>query len=141
MEVLILLSSISDLSEKIWGTIREAVPEVPTEAYSSIDKYFDRLRRPKNTEVIAILQIDDNETLSKIRLNSELFSDVRTILILSNSDKTTLENGYKLRPRFIFNAHRDLETFAQILQNMADKAKKNVCLSSCESEPNNSNYF
>lgn len=90
------------------------------EIHRSVDTLAIGLCKKRCVDAIAILMINNNQTLVKLTALSELLNDVKIILVLPDRSPDTIAAAHRLYPRFISYMDGDLNDVFAVLGKMID---------------------
>jgi hypothetical protein len=79
---------------------------------------FSRGLRQAFSEVIGVILIHSQSDLDEILLLRDVIWNIRTILILPDSNPETVARGHAVRPRFLTFQDGDLNEVVTVLQRM-----------------------
>ncbi|HUH67076.1 MAG TPA: hypothetical protein VLZ07_11630, partial [Syntrophales bacterium] len=101
-------------------TIEAAAAGTDVKKYGTIESLFRGLRQPRSWEDVAILLASTRVELHHFNLVSlrNLLWDMRTIVILPDSNPETVAKGHILRPRFLSYCDGDFKDVAAVLSRM-----------------------
>ncbi len=111
-------------AEVIQRRIRKSSLDI--EFYRTIEELTNRFRRPLDDPTIAILVADTGERLEELLARQNLFRNVRIILILPDTEPSTIAKGHNLQARFLTCIDSDPAEVALVLDRMAERASAKV---------------
>ena len=118
MNLLLYATETGGIGKRIQRVIEGLVPEENTEIYRTIGSLSNRLQQPRCELAIAVLLASSIQDLLDLLSVSDLFDDLRVILLLPNREKDTIAKGHIFRPRFLTYADGDLMDVAAVLSKM-----------------------
>ena len=118
MNLLLYATETGGIGKHIQRVIEGLVPEENTEIFRTIGSLSNRLRQPRCELAIAVLLASSSQDLLDLLSVSDLFDDLRVILLLPNREKDTIAKGHTLRPRFLTYADSNLSDVAAVLSKM-----------------------
>ncbi len=98
--------------------IQEAVRGYRLEKYASIEDFTERLNQPLMDVSVAVLYAATRSDLMDIIFLGDLLGEIRTVLVLPDSQPETLKKAHILRPRFIATSQNDFKHLASVLKRM-----------------------
>jgi len=106
--IIFFSTSHGEAEERLIRTIEAAAAGTDVKKYGTIESLFRGLRQPRSWEDVAILLASTRVELHHFNLVSlrNLLWDMRTIVILPDSNPETVAKGHILRPRFLTEISR-----------------------------------
>ncbi len=121
MTLLIYSTKTSGAEERFLRVIELLLPEEKLKFCRSIDDLSNELRQPAFNQRIVILFASSSKELEDFLLIRELLEDSKIILILPDTNPSTLARGHVLRPRFLSDYNSDFVDIAAVLSKMIKK--------------------
>ena len=109
--------------ERLVAAVRTAIPAEEMEVHQSLEGLHARLARPGKKNDAAVILAASRQELRKFLAISHLLAQVRTVLILPDSEAETVALGHRLRARYLGYADTDLSDLAAVLEKMAEEKK------------------
>lgn len=119
MNLIIYTSGLEDASERLMEMITTLAVEDTAEYFDSIDNLADRLNRPKSSHTVVIAHVATAKELTRLLLIYDFLQNIKLILILPDSKKSTVAKGHKLHPRFLSYADSDFSDICAVLNKMS----------------------
>ncbi|MEA3358256.1 MAG: hypothetical protein U9R17_02445 [Thermodesulfobacteriota bacterium] len=129
MSVLLYAPVSKSIRERYQNEIEKLVPLEEIETYRTKEELSNRLRLPRRDIAVAVLILTDKKELRGILSLSELYRDLRIILLLPDRKKDTIAEGHRLRPRFLGYADSDLMFIVPVLKKMLKLETQHPALS------------
>jgi hypothetical protein len=101
MKVLVFIPTTVNAGARILDELETALGADEVEVVQSLDALSDRLREPLDQSTVAVLAAETEGDLNGLISISALLSDVRTVLLLPNSEESTVAKGHSLWPRVV----------------------------------------
>lgn len=124
MNVLFYSASLKGIGKRFLRVILSHVPQDRIEICRSIAALDSRLHMPLDGLTIAVFHIHSGDELEAMIARRELLADFRTILVLPDSEESTIAHGHLLRPRFVVYGDGDLPDASVVLGKMLQGSKK-----------------
>ncbi len=125
MILLYYSKNYTSTGQRLQQIITAAVPEEPTEVYSSVESLSRRnLHLNCDLKILVLLAVDRKE-LSEILSARDLFYNCRIILILPDQKKETVSEGLRLCPRYFTYLDSTFEDVGAVLDKMITYLKSN----------------
>lgn len=123
--IIFFSTSCGAAEERLLQIIETMVSEKDIRIYRTIGSFSRGLRQPQNDTDIAILLVSSKVELNHLNLISlwNLLSDMKTIVILPDSNPDTVAKGHILRPRFLSYCDGDFQDVAAVLGRMIGNAE------------------
>ena len=119
-KILYYVKSITKSGRHVQQIIEAFVPDGKIEICRSIAGLSAKLRQPGLGFYIIVIQAADREDLDKLYDLRDLFSNLRTILILPDRHRGTISKGYKLYPRFLTFIDSDFKETKAVLGKLLE---------------------
>ncbi len=123
--IIFFSTSCGAAEERLLQIIETVVSEKDIRIYRTIGSFSRGLRQPQNDTDIAILLVSSKVELNHLNLISlwNLLSDMKTIVILPDSNPDTVAKGHILRPRFLSYCDGDFQDVAAVLSRMIENSE------------------
>ncbi|MGA3207703.1 MAG: hypothetical protein ABSE05_07750 [Syntrophales bacterium] len=123
--IIFFSTSCGAAEERLLQIIETMVSEKDIRIYRTIGSFSRGLRQPQNDTDIAILLVSSKVELNHLNLISlwNLLSDMKTIVILPDSNPDTVAKGHILRPRFLSYCDGDFQDVAAVLSRMIENSE------------------
>ena len=118
MKVLLYISSENASGKKLRNIVESIVSIEEIEIFQTIDELSQRLHQLKGYPRIAILMPANRKELLAILSFSDLFWNLRIILVLPDRARETVSIGLKLVPRYFSYSDTNLMDVAAVLEKM-----------------------
>ncbi len=118
MSVLLYSSQANDAGTGLQRIVETLVPNEHIEVCQSVEDLSQRLRQYLGKEFIGVFLAADQKELSSLLSLRNLLIDIRFILVLPDSEESTVKKGLSLYPRFLSYADGDLSVVAAVLNKM-----------------------
>ena len=123
--VLLYLPESGGLDEQILRVINPVIPDDRKEIYRKIDALTRRLLQIGNRPSVAVVLSCTRKEFEALYSIRELFSDLRTLLILPDRGEETIAKGHAFFPRFLGYVDGNLIEVASVLEKMLMHVKRN----------------
>ena len=126
--IIFFSTSCGEVEERLMRTIEAVAVGMNIKTYRTIDSLSEGLRQPRNWDDVAILLTSSRVELHYLNLISlrTLLWDMRTIVILPDSNPETVAKGHILRPRFLSYCDGDFMDVAAVLSRMIGNSDSDV---------------
>jgi hypothetical protein len=118
MNVLLYSAPLKGIGRRFLRVILSHIPLDRIELCRSIAALDSRLRKPLDGLTIAVFHIRSGDELEALIARRDLLADFRTILVLPDSEESTITRGHLLRPRFVVYGDGDLPDASVVLGKM-----------------------
>jgi hypothetical protein len=118
VSILVYSSETNGVGERLMEAIQPLASSEKIETYRTLKRFSQRLRQPLNRFDVAVLLTLHKKELLEILSIRDLFSDVRIVLILPDSDKDTVSKGHALYPRFVTYVDSDFKDLAVFFKKL-----------------------
>jgi len=118
MNVLYYSSSLTGIGKRFLRIVYSHVPQGRIEMCHSIAALEERLHQPLGDMTIAVFHITTAAELEALIARRYLLEDFRIIMILPDSEATTIAMGHVLRPKYVVYSDSDLPDASVILGKM-----------------------
>ncbi|MGO9139783.1 MAG: hypothetical protein ACLP9S_11895 [Syntrophales bacterium] len=108
MRVLIYSTKMDGAGERTLRLIETVASKSNINIYRTIGALSNGLRQPRTDMIIALLFASSKDDLIDLLSIRDLLWDIRTILVLPDSEPDTVAKGHMLRPRFLSYCESDL---------------------------------
>jgi hypothetical protein len=123
MNILFYSAPLKGIGRRFLRIILSHIPQERVEICRSIAALDERLHKPLEGLTIMIFHIHSKDELEALIARRDLLEDFRTILILPDSDASTISRGHLLRPRFVVYSDSDLPGASFVLGRMLQGKK------------------
>jgi len=123
--IIFFSTSCGGSEERLLRVIEAVVSRGNIRTYRTVDSFLKGLRQPRNDADIAILLASSKVELSYLNLIPlrNLLWEMKTIVILPDSNPDTVAKGHILRPRFLSYCDGDFQDVAAVLGRMIGNAE------------------
>ncbi|MHB9099165.1 MAG: hypothetical protein ACYC5X_15220 [Syntrophales bacterium] len=118
MKVLFYSATLKGIGKRFFRIILSHMPQDRIEICRSIAALDSQLHKPLGNLTIAVFHIHSGDELEKLIARRDLLADFRIILVLPDSEESTIARGHLLRPRFVVYGDGDLPDASVILGKM-----------------------
>jgi hypothetical protein len=101
MKVFLYTTAVEKVARLVRQAIESAIPEGTLETYRSPGNFAQRLRQPKDDLTIVVLLLASSEDFLDVLAIQHLFRDVRTIVVVPDTQEETIAMAHSLRPRYL----------------------------------------
>ncbi len=126
MNVLFYSAPLKGIGRRFLRIILSHIPQDRVEICRSIAALDSRLHKPLDGMTIAVFHIRSEDELEVLIARRDLLADFRTILVLPDSEESTIARGHLLRPRFVVYGDGDLPDVSVVLGKMLQGNKKDA---------------
>jgi hypothetical protein len=119
MRFILYSASTNKAGSRLLKTVRALNAHKPYLCCATIAALIEGLRKPKSSDVVAILCPSSNDDLNQLLVIRPLLRDARVILILPDGRAQTVSEGHALRPRFVSYADGDFSDVAAVVEKLA----------------------
>lgn len=123
----IILYYSNSVGEEIEHAIKAGVPDTPVRTCRTISQLHTTLRSSFTLSHVIVLAPHDRKDLSNILIMVDWLVDFPLILVLPDSEKETVSNGLRLRPRFFTHVDGNFKQMVAILARVLENEKKKQC--------------
>jgi hypothetical protein len=124
MYIVLYSASDSDTERRLLEQILRVVKSRDIVRCRTIEELTRGLLFPSYELLAAVVVPDGRKDLDTLTLLRDLLSTVRLILVLPDSEKDTLDAGYRLMPRFVSSSSEDISMIGPVLERMSESAKQ-----------------
>lgn len=117
MKVILYVTSEHAHGIGLRNTLEQVIPKHLLAVFNMVTALSQGLRGPL-PDTILVLCPAGREEVQELAVLKELIRDVRTILILPNSDRETLAIGHQFQPRFITVPTPGFKDVSKVLAKM-----------------------
>ena len=130
MKVLLFQPAFDSVGKRLEQILAPFMSHDSPEIHRTVDSLSARIRQSRHDIAIAVLLAPTTKDLLRLHAIRDLLKDLRIVLILPDSKKTTVSTGHELRPRFLTSVRGDFTDVTAVLEKML----QNI-LSSTEGKP------
>jgi hypothetical protein len=118
--IIFFSTSCGEAEERLIRVIETVVSKDNMRIFRTVDSFSKRLRQPRKDADIAVLLASSKVELNYLNLISlrNLLWDMKTIVILPDSNPDAVAKGHILRPRFLSYCGGDFQDVAAVLSRM-----------------------
>lgn len=124
MNILLYMPPGSDPENRFIKLISESVLSNHIQIYNRIEDISKRLATPTKDIVLAVFLIRDAKEISQFVSMGPVLSELRIILVLPDRKKQTLDQAYKLFPRYVCTINDSFDELSLIVK----KITKNISI-------------
>jgi hypothetical protein len=120
--IIFFSTSCGEAEERLIRVIETVVSKDNMRIFRTVDSFSKRLRQPRKDADIAVLLASSKVELNYLNLISlrNLLWDMKTIVILPDSNPDAVAKGHILRPRFLSYCDGDFQDVAAVLSRMIE---------------------
>lgn len=126
MTLMLYLPEGKKEGKRLLKVIGQSVPGQRIEICHSVQKLSERLRKPVFNVSVIVLFVTNEENLEEILKFKDYFEDLRTIIILPDSDPSLIKKAHILRPRYVTWADDDFSSVGAILKRLTDLHHRSI---------------
>lgn len=128
MKFILYVPKKSDPDNKLLGVLTDIAPSIQIEIYNTFDTLSKRLTKSTTDILLAILLISDTKEISLFLSMAPSLSELRIFLILPDRKKETLDQAYKLFPRYICTTEESFEELTLVIKKTIKKISQNISI-------------
>jgi len=118
MKVLLYTPGTGESGNRLRSFLETHVPGSKMDVYHTVEGLAERLKAPREGEVVAVLQTNSQEDLSALFSIRHRLENVKTIILAPDREEETIALAHQLRPRFLGYLNDDLYRVAAVLEKM-----------------------
>jgi len=116
--LLFYASITNEISERILGLVEESVPKVNIEVFRTIAGLSARFHQLRDDAFVAVLLTESRKELMDFLSLSNLFRDIRIILIVPHQDEDPIALGHRLKPNFLCYKYSDFTEIVAVVNKI-----------------------
>jgi hypothetical protein len=121
MEVCIMNSGASELTQRLISAVHNAAPDVKVASCDTRLELHQHLK-PASTDMLAIIALVSNEDeLQELQFLDDWPSKPKLLLVLPNNSPETIALGHRLRPTFVSYVWEDFTTIGNVIAHLRQK--------------------
>lgn len=125
MKLILYENGTHNAGKKLWDIIRKQT-QIKPHGCQAISKLSEHLKKPMHGISIAVLLATDHQELFEIVSMQDLLENIRVILILPDSDSSTLSLGLQLRTSFFSDVNGNFNDVAAVLNQIVKKKSGSI---------------
>lgn len=109
-------------AKRLEAAIHSVIPEGNIEPFEKLEDLRERLRRPVESDSIAVLSASNHEELWRMQPLRKLLPEIYVVLVIPDRKEKTIDLAHLLLPRFLSQRHDDFANLSKVLNKMHQKS-------------------
>ncbi|MDW7759246.1 MAG: hypothetical protein SCM96_01235 [Acidobacteriota bacterium] len=109
-------------AKRLEAAIHSVIPEGKIEPFEKLEDLRERLRRPVESDSIAVLSALNHEELRQLQPLRKLLPEIYVVLVIPDRKESTVDLAHLMLPRFLSQRHEDFTHLGEVLKKMYKKS-------------------